>query len=140
MGDAKSAEEIIGVWIERLLKLEWVTFGDEIVTEPDRDDVESAMGDVDLVADIQLRFVKFSVRQIYHACGWNDKARDLDIVKKDFEANLFEINKQEWAEQTQKTLDQAYEEQWEWSRIGTELDLDGSDPIGLMTVYPKDSK
>lgn len=57
---------------------EGVSFGDEIVTEPeedeivaepDRADVELAMGDVDLVADIQLRFVKFSVRQIYMACG-----------------------------------------------------------------------
>ena len=66
-------------------------FGDEIVAEPDRDDVESAMGDVDLVADIQLRFVKFSVRQIYMACSWNDKARNLDAATKDFDTNLFEI-------------------------------------------------
>ena len=64
-----------------LSKLKWVSFGDEIVTKPDRADVELAMGDVDLVVEIQLRSVKFSVRQIYMACGWNDKAKDLDAAR-----------------------------------------------------------
>ncbi|KAH0286100.1 hypothetical protein M436DRAFT_60221 [Aureobasidium namibiae CBS 147.97] len=132
MEDAKAAEEILGPWIEKMLKLEWVPFGDEIVTEPDRDDVKIAKGDVDLVADIQLRFVKFSVRQVYMACGWNDKAKDLHAAKRAFDDDSFEHKKQEWMSQTQRVLDQAYEEQWEWSSIRTELDIEGSGPIALL--------
>lgn len=132
MEDAKAAGEIIGPWIEKLLKLEWVPFGNDIVTEPEDDDVESAKGNVDIVANLQLRFIKSSIRQIYKACGWNTNARDLDTAKKDFDDDLFEIKKQDWMEQTQKILDQAYEEQWKWLRIRTELNLDGRGQIARL--------
>ena len=115
-----------------LSKLKWVPFGDVIGTEPDRDDVQSAMGHEDEVASLQLRFVKFSLRQIYMACGWNDKIEDLHAAKRNFDDDLFEHKKQEWMRHMQKVLDQTYEEQWEWSRIRTELDLERSGQVALL--------
>lgn len=132
MQDAKPAEEIIGPWVEKLLMLQWMPFGDEIITEHDEDDVEAAKSHVDTLTDIQLCFVKFSVRQVYTACGWNDKAKDLEAAKKDFDADLFVIKKEEWISKTQEILDQAYEEQWSWLTIRTELGLEESSQIALL--------
>jgi hypothetical protein len=132
MEDAKSAGLIIGPWIAKLLALEWVPFGEELITEPGEDEVESAKDDVDSLVYIQLRFVKFSLREIYKACGWNGKATDLSVAKSKFDGDLFEVKKKEWMEQTQTVLDQAYQEQWEWSRVRTVLDLGASDKIALL--------
>jgi hypothetical protein len=65
LDDAKSAEEIIGPWIAKLLALEWVPFGEELIVEPEEDEVGSAKDNADNLAYIQLRFVKFSLREIY---------------------------------------------------------------------------
>jgi hypothetical protein len=123
MDDAKAAEDIIGPWIAKLLALDWVPFGDQLITEPDQDEVEDARSNMDILTHLQERFVRFSLREVYIACGWDVTARDLDSVKSNFNGTQFEIKKKEWMEQTQETLDQAYQEQWAWSRIRIELGL-----------------
>jgi hypothetical protein len=120
--DAKPAERILGPWVAKLLALEWVPSGEELVTEPDEDEV-SEKGDVDILTQLQEKFVKFNSREVYIACGWNDEAEDLDAAKRGFDDELFEIKKGEWMEQTKKVLDQAYEEQWNWKRIRSDLRL-----------------
>jgi hypothetical protein len=132
MDDARPTEEIIGPWIAKLLALGWVPFGEELITEPEEDEVVSAKDDVDNLAWIQLRFVKLNLKEIYKACGWNDKAKELSVAKSKFDGGLFEIKKQEWMEHTQTILDQAYQEQWEWPRIRTVLNLVASDKVTLL--------
>jgi hypothetical protein len=131
MDDAKPAEQIIRPWIAKLLKLEWVPFREELVTEPDEDEV-SEKGDADILTQLQEKFVKFNFRGVYIACGWDDKAEDLDAAKRGFDDELFDIKKKEWMEQTQKVLDQAYEEQWSWSGIRTALGLVENGKIALL--------
>jgi len=123
MEDAKSAEDIIGPWIAKLLALEWVPFGDELVTEPDRDETEGARRNMDILPQIQERFVRFNLREVYIACGWDTTAKDLDCAKKNFNGEEFEVRKKDWMERTQAILDQAYQEQWNWSRIRRKLGL-----------------
>jgi hypothetical protein len=132
MNDAKPAELIMGPWIAKLLALEWVPFGEKLITEPEDEELESAKDDVDNLAYNQLRFVKFSLKEIYKACGWNDEAKGLSVAKGKFDGGLFDIKKQKWTEQTQTILDQAYQEQWEWSRVRTILNLGASDKIALL--------
>jgi hypothetical protein len=132
MNDAKPAELIMGPWIAKLLALEWVPFGEKLITEPEDEELESAKDDVDNLAYNQLRFVKLSLKEIYKACGWNDEAKGLSVAKGKFDGGLFDIKKQKWTEQTQTILDQAYQEQWEWSRVRTILNLGASDKIALL--------
>ena len=132
MDNAKSPDQIFGPWIAKLLALDWVPFESELIKKPTEDEVEAAKGDVDMMAGIQIVFIKFNFRQIYLDCGWNGKAKDLNTAKKYFDDKLFEIKKTDWKEQTQKILDQAYEEQWEWSRIRTRLGLEGNSQIALL--------
>jgi hypothetical protein len=54
------------------------------------------------------------------------------VAKRKFDGDLFDIKKQEWTGQTQTILDQAYQEQWEWSRVRTILNLGASDRIALL--------
>lgn len=123
MEDAKAAKQILWPWIAKLLKLEWVPFGGELVTEPEEDEVVSDISDADIFTQLQENFVKFNFREVYKSCGWDDKAEDLDAAKTGFDDELFEVKKEEWMEQTQKILDQAYEEQWNWKGIRTDLGL-----------------
>jgi hypothetical protein len=53
MDDAKPAEQIFGPWIAKMLKLEWVAFGEELVTEPEEDEVVSDNSDVDIFTQLQ---------------------------------------------------------------------------------------
>jgi hypothetical protein len=130
--DAKSAEDIIGPWIAKLLALEWVPFGDELITQPGQEEVEDTRRDVHILTQIQERFVRFNLREVYIACGWNTTAKDLDSAKNNFSGAQFEMRKKEWMEQTQRTLDQAYQEQWSWSRIRIELRLVENGNIRLL--------
>lgn len=52
MEDAKTAKEILGPWIERLLKVEWMPSGDETVTELTMGEGEVTVGNVDEVPDL----------------------------------------------------------------------------------------
>jgi hypothetical protein len=132
MDDAKAAEDIIGPWIAKLLALDWVPFGDEFITEPDQEEVEDARRKMDILIHIQERFVRLNLREVYIACGWNVTARDLDSAKSEFDDTQFEIKKKEWMERTQETLNQAYQEQWAWSRIRIKLELEENDKIRLL--------
>jgi hypothetical protein len=132
MDDAKAAEDIIGPWITKLLALHWVPFEYELIREPDEDEVEDASRDMDILTHLQERFVRFNLREVYIACGWNVTAGDLDSAKSDFNGTQFEIKKKEWMELTQKTLDQAYQGQWAWSKIRIELGLEEDGKIGLL--------
>jgi hypothetical protein len=76
--------------------------------------------------------VRLNLREVYIACGWNVTARDLDSAKSEFDDTQFEIKKKEWMERTQETLNQAYQEQWAWSRIRIKLRLEESDKIRLL--------
>jgi hypothetical protein len=130
--DAKAAEDIISLWIAKLLALDWVPFEDELITKPDQDEVEDARRDMGILTQVQERFVRFNLREVYIACGWNVTARNLESAKSDFDGTQFEIKKKEWMEQTQRILDQAYQEQWSWSRILIELRLVKDDKIRLL--------
>ncbi|KAG9569982.1 hypothetical protein KCU79_g1253, partial [Aureobasidium melanogenum] len=95
----------------------------ELITEPDEEDLRASKGDVDVLDQYQAQFIKFSMRDVYLAAGWDDKADDLSGAKKGFDGDLFDIKKQAWIEKMQAMLDQAYAEGWEWSRIRTTLGL-----------------
>ncbi|CAD0094263.1 unnamed protein product [Aureobasidium vineae] len=132
MDDAKPVEQIMGPWIEKLLRLDWVPFGEELITEPDEANLVAMKGDVDVLEHDQLRFIKSSLRNVYLAAGWNDTANDLETAKKEFDGDLFEIKKLEWMKRTQEILDQAYDEGWTWSRIRTDLGLANSGKVTIL--------
>ncbi|KAK6001227.1 hypothetical protein QM012_002558 [Aureobasidium pullulans] len=132
LGDAKSAKEIIGPCVEKLLMLKWVPFNEELITEPDEDDLRASKGNSDILDHYQARLIKFNLRDVYLAAGWNDEANDLEGAKKQFDGDLFEVKKQEWTQKTQETLDLAYEEEWKWSRIRATLDLRNSEKVRLL--------
>lgn len=132
LGDAKPVEEIIGPWVEKLRKLEWVPFREELIKEPDEENLRSSRGDVDVLDQYQAQFLKFSMREVYLAAGWDDKAADLEAAKEGFNDDLFEVKKQEWMQKTQDVLDRAYGEGWEWSRIRTTLGLENSEGAKLL--------
>ncbi|KAG9665135.1 hypothetical protein KCU64_g206, partial [Aureobasidium melanogenum] len=123
LDDAKPVKEIIGPWTSKLIRLEWVPFNEELITEPDEEDLRASKGDVDVLDQYQAQFIKFSMRDVYLAAGWDEKADDLSGAKKGFDGDLFDIKKQAWIEKMQAMLDQAYAEGWEWSRIRTTLGL-----------------
>ncbi|KAG9606009.1 hypothetical protein KCU77_g533, partial [Aureobasidium melanogenum] len=132
LDDAKSVREIMGPWIAKLIGLEWVPCNEELITEPDEDDLRASKGNVDILDQHQAQFIKFSMRDVYLAAGWDDKADDLESAKKGYDDDLFEVKKQEWIRKTQETLDQAYEEGWQWSRVRTTLGLGNSQRVKLL--------
>ncbi|CAD0090159.1 unnamed protein product [Aureobasidium mustum] len=129
LDDAKPVKETIGPWISKLIRLEWVPFNEELVEEPNEEDLRASKGDVDVLDQYQAQFIKFSMRDVYLAAGWDDKANDLKGAQKGFDGDLFEVKKQEWTRRTQEILDRAYEEEWRWSRIRTTLSLGNSDKV-----------
>ncbi|KAH0279467.1 hypothetical protein KCU91_g1749, partial [Aureobasidium melanogenum] len=132
LDDAKPVKEIIGPWKSKLIRLEWVPFNEELITEPDEEDLRARQGDVDVLDQYQTQFIKFSMRNVYLAAGWDDEADDLKSAKKGFDGDLFENKKQEWIAKTQEMLDRAYEEGWEWSRIRMTLSLRNSEKVKLL--------
>ncbi|KAG9739015.1 hypothetical protein KCU73_g9591, partial [Aureobasidium melanogenum] len=132
LDDAKPVKEIMGPWIAKLLRLEWVPCNEELIQEADEEDLRATKGNVDALDQYQAQFIKFSIRNVYLAAGWNDNADDLEGAKKVFDGDLFEVKKQKWMQKTQVTLDQAYEEGCEWSRIRTTLRLEDSEKARLL--------
>lgn len=130
LDDAKPVKEIIGPWIAKLIRLELVPLGEELITEPDEEDLRQV--NVDVLDQYQAQFIKFSTRDVYLAAGWHDQADDLEYAKKGFDGDLFEVKKQEWIQKTQEILDRAYEEGWKWSRIRTTLGLVNSENVRLL--------
>ena len=120
-GDAKPADEILKSWIENFITLAWVPFGDQIVVEPDEDEVRDAMRDVDIVVQYQAQFIQWSFRDVYMAAGWDATAEDLGTARKDFDIIEFARMQAEWLDETQEMLDRAYEQQWPWQKIRMEL-------------------
>lgn len=120
-GDAKPADEILKSWIGKFITLAWVPFGDQIVVEPDEDEVRDAMRDVDVMVQYQAQFIQWSFREVYISAGWDIDASDLEAAKIDFDADDFAVKKAVWIEETQEMLDRAYEQQWPWGKIRTEL-------------------
>ncbi|KAH0154333.1 hypothetical protein KCU67_g9101, partial [Aureobasidium melanogenum] len=102
------------------------------VMEPDEEFLRASEGDVDVLDQYQAQFIKFGMREVYLAAGWDDKADDLESAKKEFDGDLFEVKKQEWTQNTQDILDQAYEEGLGWSRIRTTLGLGNSEKVKLL--------
>jgi hypothetical protein len=98
--DAKLANEILGPWIKRLVTLEWVPFRDEIIENPDVDEVNSSLEDADIKVQCQIRFKQWSFREAYIAAGWNDKAKDLEPARTNFDEDGFESRKEDWTVRT----------------------------------------
>ncbi|KAG9671493.1 hypothetical protein KCU99_g4772, partial [Aureobasidium melanogenum] len=132
LDDAKPVKEVMGPWIAKFIRLEWIPFNEELITEPDEEHLRASEGDVDVLDQYQAQFIKFGMREVYLAAGWNDKADDLESAKKGFDGDLFEVKKQEWTQNTQDILDQAYEEGLGWSRIRTTLGLGNSEKVKLL--------
>ncbi|THX23337.1 hypothetical protein D6D10_10338 [Aureobasidium pullulans] len=120
-GDAKPADEILKSWIGNFITLAWVPFGDQIVIEPDEDEVRDAMRDVDVMVQYQAQFIQWSFRDVYISGGWDIDASDLEGAKTDFDVDDFAVKKAVWIEETQEMLDRAYEQQWPWQKIRMEL-------------------
>ncbi|THX46567.1 hypothetical protein D6D06_10034 [Aureobasidium pullulans] len=120
-GDAKPADEILKSWIGNFITLAWVPFGDQIVVEPDEDEVRDAMRDADIVVQYQAQFIQWSFRDVYMAAGWDATAEDLETASKDFDIIEFARMQAEWLDETQEMLDRAYEQQWPWQKIRMEL-------------------
>jgi hypothetical protein len=57
--------------------LEWVPFRDEIIEEPDVDEVNSSLEDADIKVQCQIRFIQWSLREVYIAAGWKEVGGDL---------------------------------------------------------------
>jgi hypothetical protein len=119
--DARPADEILGPWIKRLVTLEWVPSRDEIIEEPDVDEINSSLKDADIKVQCQIRFIQWSFREVYIAAGWNDKAKDLEGARTNFDEDGFESRKENWTVKTQELLDRAYRESWSWEKIRMEL-------------------
>jgi hypothetical protein len=119
--DAKPADEILKSWIENFITLAWVPFGDQIVVEPDEDEVRDAMRDADVMVQYQAQFIQWSFRDVYMAAGWDATAEDLETASKDFDIIEFARMQAEWLDETQEMLDRAYEQQWPWQKIRMEL-------------------
>lgn len=132
LDDAKPVAEIIGPWVNKLLKLAWVPCNEELITEPEEDDLRASKGNMDVLEQYQAQFIKFSMRDVYLAAGWDDRADDLEGARKNFDGDLFEVKKQEWISRTQEILDRAYEEGWKWSRIRTTLNLGNNEKARLL--------
>ncbi|KAG9569102.1 hypothetical protein KCU71_g1520, partial [Aureobasidium melanogenum] len=132
LDDAKPVKEVMGPWIAKFIRLEWIPFNEELITEPDEEFLRASEGDVDVLDQYQAQFIKFGMREVYLAAGWDDKADDLESAKKEFDGDLFEVKKQEWTQNTQDILDQAYEEGLGWSRIRTTLGLGNSEKVKLL--------
>ncbi|KAG9945986.1 hypothetical protein KCU85_g6854, partial [Aureobasidium melanogenum] len=130
LDDAKPVKEIIGPWVRELIRLEWVPYNEELITEPDEEYLTEV--NVDVWDQYQAQFIKFSTREVYLAAGWDDKADDLDRAKKGFDGDSFEVKKLKWIQKTQDILNQAYVERWEWSRIRTTLGLGDSEKARLL--------
>ncbi|KAG9701149.1 hypothetical protein KCU95_g2568, partial [Aureobasidium melanogenum] len=130
LDDAKPVEEFMGPWLARLIRLEWVPFNEELITEPNEEGLREV--DVNILDQYQVQFIKFSMRDVYLAAGWDDEAEDLESAKRGFDGDLFEVKKQEWIQKTQDILDQAHGEQWEWSRIRATLGLGNSEKVKLL--------
>ncbi|THV65863.1 hypothetical protein D6D27_10334 [Aureobasidium pullulans] len=120
-GDAKPADEILKSWIENLITLAWVPFGDQIVVEPDEDEARDAMRDADIVVQYQAQFIQWSFRDVYMAAGWDATAEDLETASKDFDIVESARMQAEWLNETEEMLDRAYEQQWPWQKIRMEL-------------------
>ncbi|KAG2162838.1 hypothetical protein VTO58DRAFT_110303 [Aureobasidium pullulans] len=120
-GDAKPADEILKSWIANFITLAWVPFGDQIVVEPDEDEVRDAMRDADVMVQYQAQFIQWSFRDVYISAGWDIDASDLEAAKIDFDVDDFAVKKAVWIEETQEMLDRAYEQQWPWQKIRMEL-------------------
>ncbi|THW42702.1 hypothetical protein D6D21_05738 [Aureobasidium pullulans] len=120
-GDAKPAGEILKSWIGNFITLAWVPFGDQIVVEPDEDEVRDAMRDADVMVQYQAQFIQWGFRDVYISAGWDIDASDLEAAKIDFDVDDFAVKKAVWIEETQVMLDRAYEQQWPWQKIRMEL-------------------
>ncbi|CAD0014699.1 unnamed protein product [Aureobasidium pullulans] len=120
-GDAKPADEILKSWIGNFITLAWVPFGDQIVVEPDEDEVRDAMRDADVTVQYQAQFIQWSFRDVYISAGWDIDASDLEGAKIDFDVDNFAVKKAVWIEETQEMLDRAHEQQWAWQRVRMEL-------------------
>ncbi|KAH0351852.1 hypothetical protein KCU81_g2106, partial [Aureobasidium melanogenum] len=130
LDDAKPVKEIMSPWIAKLIRLEWVPYKEELSSEPDEEYLTQV--NVDVLDQYQAQFIKFSMRHVYLAAGWDDKAADLEAAQRGFDGDLFEAKKLEWIRKTQEILDRAYEQGWEWSRIRTNLRLGNSEKVRLL--------
>lgn len=119
--DAKPVNDILNPWIQSLISLEWLPFDNELAVEPDEDELADVMNDADIVTQYQLQLIKRGLKEVYIACGWNDRAADLESARENFSPAEFESRKAEWKEKTQSVLDRAYEQSWSWHQIRTEL-------------------
>ncbi|THW11865.1 hypothetical protein D6D24_06939 [Aureobasidium pullulans] len=120
-GDAKPADEILKSWIGNFITLAWVPFGDQIIVEPDEDEVRDAMRDVDVMVQYQAQFIQWSFRDVYMAAGWDATAEDLETASKDFDIVESARMQAEWLNETEEMLDRAYEQQWPWQKTRMEL-------------------